>query len=572
MKGSSKTLSSIILILFMVIGTMGSGITNDGQSGPIHIQDKTDPAASNSSDVAEIPTLQKNSSWEYHHEYWTNQTNNSEYMHVVEMMNYTVSEIGYYTYNGTEYYCFNLSIEIDVIEGDGYMDGYSIDITGGSGHGYVWKKVSDLGMVKKYEYRHLEGTAESFYPLDIRSNTTQANQPVVEAYDYPIKLGEKFWSNTTVISSQHHKYDAGTLASGQEWSNSTSNTTQVNEVASSKADVTVPAGTYSSVYLNRTATGNDTLGFRDRWYNSSVRSFVKEYGDTLSGNSSYDWRKKLNSYDLVNDQNKFEITPEEERMGNDVNLSGSFPNYPDQQVTVEIPEGTEPTSVWNTTTDSDGNFSLQITVPLAEDNTDTLIDWSSNGFVASVDSAPKDAYAVSTLTIQPQLKELQLQKGWRFISTPLKPIDDDISSILDKQSYGIRGSYDKVLYFNRSQNEWRSYMPNRSSRFDSLERVNETMGFWIHMTADDTLGIEGIPVFQQNITLHPGWNMVGSAVDKDIKANSTLPSEVTKVGVFNSSREYDLEYVTDLSELIMKPDSGYMIYNAASYDVVWQVN
>ncbi len=123
----------------------------------------------------------------------------------------------------------------------------------------------------------------------------------------------------------------------------------------------------------------------------------------------------------------------------------------------------------------------------------------------------------------------------------------------------------------KHSNDWSSYVPGRPSHFNNLERLNESMGFWIHMTSNDTLTIVGTKPTVTDITLQPGWNMVGYPCNTSNIANSTLPPEVSKVGYFYDRAPYYLLYEEDLSSISLNSGEGYWIYNGAEGSVIWTV-
>ncbi|MFO7990990.1 MAG: PQQ-binding-like beta-propeller repeat protein [Thermoplasmata archaeon] len=163
-----------------------------------------------------------------------------------------------------------------------------------------------------------------------------------------------------------------------------------------------------------------------------------------------------------------------------------------------------------------------------------------------------------------------LSEGWNFVSTPYVPHSKGIQSILNDPANGIEGNYDKVLYYVTEGDEWMSFIPGRDNFNDDMQ-WDETKGLWIRMNTDDMLTVEGTEPETPEITLKPGWNMVGYPSATDRLASDTLPSEVTKIGVFNASREYNLEYIYDLSNYTMKAGEGYWVYNDADYSVDWSL-
>ncbi len=159
--------------------------------------------------------------------------------------------------------------------------------------------------------------------------------------------------------------------------------------------------------------------------------------------------------------------------------------------------------------------------------------------------------------------------GWNFVSTAYTPYNKDLESILNDTDYGISGSYEKVMYYDADTEEWKSYMPDRDEHFNNLDTWDHTMGVWINMATDDTLTIPGKPPSNTDITLESGWNMVG--YPSETSGNQGLPEEVTKIGYFNASEEYNLAYDYDPESFIFDPGQGYWVYNGANEPVTWTV-
>ncbi|MFO7793209.1 MAG: GLUG motif-containing protein, partial [Candidatus Saliniplasma sp.] len=158
--------------------------------------------------------------------------------------------------------------------------------------------------------------------------------------------------------------------------------------------------------------------------------------------------------------------------------------------------------------------------------------------------------------------------GWNFISFNLNPVDKDLVSILEDEQYGISGNYDKVMYYDASTDEWLSYIPGRDNFNDDIQ-WDETKGLWIRMTADDSLTVEGIEPTSTDITLNPGWNMVG--YPSSTAAVEGTPTEVSIVGYFDATQENNLAYDYDPDNFEFAPGEGYYLYNDADYDVTWTV-
>lgn len=160
---------------------------------------------------------------------------------------------------------------------------------------------------------------------------------------------------------------------------------------------------------------------------------------------------------------------------------------------------------------------------------------------------------------------LKINKGWNYVSMPW--VDSSIS--VDRYLSNI--FYDKAMVYHDS--EWYTYVPSRSSHFNQgFPDLDNKYGIWIHSTHPNyILGLKR-NLGTTDTTLDPGWNMVGYPSNTDRLASDALPSEVSKIGVFNASRDYNLEYIFDLTTYTMVAGEGYWVYNDADCSVVWTVN
>jgi len=116
---------------------------------------------------------------------------------------------------------------------------------------------------------------------------------------------------------------------------------------------------------------------------------------------------------------------------------------------------------------------------------------------------------------------------------------------------------------------WQSYIPGRADHFNDIDDWDHTMGLWIRMNNDDTLTIEGTEPTSTDITLNPGWNMVG--LPSETAGNHGLPGEVSIVGYFQASQENNLAHDYNPGNFVFEYGQGYYLYNGADYDVTWTV-
>lgn len=162
-----------------------------------------------------------------------------------------------------------------------------------------------------------------------------------------------------------------------------------------------------------------------------------------------------------------------------------------------------------------------------------------------------------------------LADNWNFISFNLIPHTTSLTELLDDPSLGISGNYDRVMRYNAITGQWMSYVPGRHEHYNKLNRCDHTMGIWIRMLAADTLTIKGRAPLSTNLTLYPGWNMVGYPSSQ--MSNMNLPDEISRIGYFDPMRTYNVAYEHDTTAFVFTPDQGYWLYNRLDVDVIWTV-
>ena len=159
--------------------------------------------------------------------------------------------------------------------------------------------------------------------------------------------------------------------------------------------------------------------------------------------------------------------------------------------------------------------------------------------------------------------------GWNFVSFNLRLERGQPEAVLRE----IEGSYQRLLWYDASEGRWRSYVPGRSEHYNDLPTWNLTMGVWIKMNENVTFTVTGRVSPRTDITLYPGWNMVGFPSSKGGLARDLLPPEVSRIGLYDMEAEYNLVYANrDLFGWItLEPGYGYWVYNEAEHEVVWSV-
>jgi hypothetical protein len=133
---------------------------------------------------------------------------------------------------------------------------------------------------------------------------------------------------------------------------------------------------------------------------------------------------------------------------------------------------------------------------------------------------------------------ISLVQGWNLVSFNVHPANPDpatvLSSIADK--YDLVYAWDATGAHSASGN-WLIYDTRMPSFLNTLQSLDEKMGFWVHMTAPGTLEVTGTATVTTNISLSVnagGWNLVGFPSS----VNRLLPAALTENGCTNFSLMY----------------------------------
>jgi len=158
----------------------------------------------------------------------------------------------------------------------------------------------------------------------------------------------------------------------------------------------------------------------------------------------------------------------------------------------------------------------------------------------TIDSDSIDHYPL--ITPYPYENYIILFEGWNLISIPLIQSEQNLSRVLGS----IDGSYDSVQWYNPTDisDRWKHNKIGKPFGND-LYSINETMGFWIHITkpGETMLLYNGTQLtFNQTITLYEGWNMVGfpsiSNKTRDAALNNLFfDTEVDAIWTFDAATQ-----------------------------------
>jgi parallel beta-helix repeat protein len=165
-----------------------------------------------------------------------------------------------------------------------------------------------------------------------------------------------------------------------------------------------------------------------------------------------------------------------------------------------------------------------------------------------------------------------LHDGWNLISIPFIQEKTRYYNVLSS----ISGKYDAIQWYNLSDSEdpWKHYRKGKSFKFNDLDDINHTMGFWVHITELDGVFLEWLgtpPTQNQTIALHPGWNMVGypslSHHNRTIGLNNLeFGKDVNGTQWYNTSTQ--TWYSMDVDDHFV-PGRGYWIHSLV--ETTWEV-
>jgi len=180
---------------------------------------------------------------------------------------------------------------------------------------------------------------------------------------------------------------------------------------------------------------------------------------------------------------------------------------------------------------------------------------------------------------------IDLEAGWNLVSLNVQPVNTEIVAVLAS----IDGNFDLIYAWDASgahadSGNWVKYDPNAPAYQNSLDYLDKTMGFWIHMLSSTTLEVTGYqPVTSQIPLLDDvgGWNLVAypssvNGVLPEVLSDHGVNDDFSLVYAYHANdaadpwKLYDrtsLPYSNDLLELA--PGWGYWIKVSDDHD--WNV-
>jgi len=138
---------------------------------------------------------------------------------------------------------------------------------------------------------------------------------------------------------------------------------------------------------------------------------------------------------------------------------------------------------------------------------------------------------------------------------PIQPEDTNIDAVLNS----IKGKYTDVFTY---EGRWVYKSEYMNKWFGDLSKLEAGKGYWIKVKEDCDLTIDGLKVKNANISLNPGWNLIGPvATTQDSISLDNLNVQYTDVFTYEGKWVYKSEYMNkwfgDLSNL--EAGKGYWV-------------
>ena len=195
--------------------------------------------------------------------------------------------------------------------------------------------------------------------------------------------------------------------------------------------------------------------------------------------------------------------------------------------------------------------------------------------VATITDPNYTGSASGTMVIS-AFHSIDLVAGWNLVSFSLHPTSTVVADVLSS----VSGNYDLVYAWNAAvaSNNWQRADNNPISP-DTLTVLDETRGFWIHMTNADTLEVVGSVPPSSTISLYDnagGWNLVGYPSGSNGALPAVISANTSMVYAYHAAETSDVwklfdrngpGFANDLTS--MAPGWGYWV--KVSADENWTI-
>jgi hypothetical protein len=218
------------------------------------------------------------------------------------------------------------------------------------------------------------------------------------------------------------------------------------------------------------------------------------------------------------------------------------------------------------------NFSIEDDWDIDELGVTVLVQsWIShdvmNAAVETFDSSPPPP------TVDVQIPEpTGPWPDWRFMSYPIDA-SGDVASVLDDSVWGDgQTTWDNIVWYDpQDSDHWKSYSPYKPAGLNDLPPVDNTMGFWLHITGnggDQVLSVgTGFEPTGTTVHLYHGWNLVGYPSQTETYTVQNLMDDsgvVTIVERYNPAAAYNIDVMSAGDSF--QREEAYWIFATGDYD------
>ena len=176
-------------------------------------------------------------------------------------------------------------------------------------------------------------------------------------------------------------------------------------------------------------------------------------------------------------------------------------------------------------------------------------------------NAAQIAFGVGAVSSSTETQTLSLKAGWNLVSFYVEASDMSVATVLSPISSSLL----------QIKNLTSSYDPSIPSFLNTLSSLSVKDGYWLKVSEDVSLDVDGTVPSGASISVKSGWNLVGYPRSSGESAAGELTSlGSTIVQIKNLTSSYDPSIPSFLNTLsTMVPGSGYWL--KVSADGTWTV-
>jgi len=209
------------------------------------------------------------------------------------------------------------------------------------------------------------------------------------------------------------------------------------------------------------------------------------------------------------------------------------------------------------------------------------VQWSTTGpeFFMEYDYDDTQSSVVPTLGGGPSTWDRDMTgfvpDDWVLMSFPIEASGHP-EDVLNDTTYGDgQTDWDKIYAWDAVNQTWISYSKNRPDSKNTLTYLDNTMGFWLHLTSNggDNLLTVGSGTYSAGlvtISLQTGWNLVSYPSITPEDAAATLPAEADFIAEYNNSLPYLIEDLSVVPGAVdMSEGNAYWVHATAI--CIWSI-